>query len=385
MKKSKLKQKLKKFINSPGLFVNDSPLGDFIQIQTPQIQAEEQRNFSELQLLRQKAQNLQKQNESLAKQLNNEQQKHDALAQKLKAQSSAPTLFPCLGSPISNYLHASKNPDALISDLRGSLADDISKQTLDTFMERLRTITLAGYDYRQFVSLDIRGICNMSKMQYEVDAARLSADKKKNHCAYGFHMLPPDLQQLLLERSKGKDAIDGGAYDGQTAVMLVEDYGARSAHAFEPVSYELLNKEMKSREDIVCVNSGLYSEDRKDVSFTYFDDVLVGATMVFNKKNTAKGHVTKLDTYAEAHGLDIGCVKLDVEGVEYHAIAGMKEIIKKNKPLLLISVYHTGEDLFEIVPMLKELRSDYKFYMRHILPYSESIDFLRCEYLIYAV
>jgi ligand-binding sensor protein len=52
---------------------------------------------------------------------------------------------------------------------------------------------------------------------------------------------------------------------------------------------------------------------------------------------------------------------MDIEGFEYFAIKGGLETIKRDKPVLIICVYHTGKDFFEIPPMIQNAVPSYKF------------------------
>jgi hypothetical protein len=78
--------------------------------------------------------------------------------------------------------------------------------------------------------------------------------------------------------------------------------------------------------------------------------------------------VTSIDNFAK--DMDIGLIKLDIEGAESEVIEGALETIKKHKPLLIISIYHTPKDFFEIKPILENLNLGYKFMIRHLLPTS---------------
>ena len=72
----------------------------------------------------------------------------------------------------------------------------------------------------------------------------------------------------------------------------------------------------------------------------------------------------------------IGLIKMDVEGVEYNVVKGGLETIKRDKPVLLISLYHTAKDFFEIPPLLKDIVPDYQFRFMNIdivNPFSEKI------------
>jgi hypothetical protein len=46
------------------------------------------------------------------------------------------------------------------------------------------------------------------------------------------------------------------------------------------------------------------------------------------------------------------------------------EILKRDKPILLLSIYHRRDDLFKLQNYLMDLDLNYKFYIRH---YSLSI------------
>jgi hypothetical protein len=61
-------------------------------------------------------------------------------------------------------------------------------------------------------------------------------------------------------------------------------------------------------------------------------------------------------------------IKLDVEGLESEIIRGAIESIKKYKPVLLISIYHTPEDFFHIKPFIENLNLGYNFLVRKLAP-----------------
>lgn len=61
----------------------------------------------------------------------------------------------------------------------------------------------------------------------------------------------------------------------------------------------------------------------------------------------------------------VNFIKADVEGYELKMLQGAKEHIKKYKPKLAISIYHSPYDLFEIAEYIKTLVPEYKFKIRH--------------------
>ena len=58
-------------------------------------------------------------------------------------------------------------------------------------------------------------------------------------------------------------------------------------------------------------------------------------------------------------------IKMDIEGAEEKALLGCQKQIIKNKPKLLISVYHNHEDLWKIPRMISNMNPNYKFYLRY--------------------
>lgn len=78
----------------------------------------------------------------------------------------------------------------------------------------------------------------------------------------------------------------------------------------------------------------------------------------------------------EENGLEVGLIKLDVEGYELEALIGAKETIKKFKPVIVISVYHKGQDLFEVPKLVKNLVPEYKLRFLNLnaeSPFSERV------------
>lgn len=55
---------------------------------------------------------------------------------------------------------------------------------------------------------------------------------------------------------------------------------------------------------------------------------------------------------------------MDIEGFEPEAIQGAINTIKEQKPMLLIAIYHTLEEFYELKGYLEELNLGYKFAIR---------------------
>ena len=68
-----------------------------------------------------------------------------------------------------------------------------------------------------------------------------------------------------------------------------------------------------------------------------------------------------LDEFVEENNLNVGFIKIDVEGEEQNLLKGAINTIKTQKPIIYISIYHSPNDLFEIKPWIESLNLGYKF------------------------
>ena len=55
---------------------------------------------------------------------------------------------------------------------------------------------------------------------------------------------------------------------------------------------------------------------------------------------------------------------MDIEGAELPALQGAEHIIKKNKPKLAISIYHSDEDMLRLAEYIHELVPEYRLFIR---------------------
>lgn len=58
-------------------------------------------------------------------------------------------------------------------------------------------------------------------------------------------------------------------------------------------------------------------------------------------------------------------IKMDIEGAEYQALLGAKQVIKRDKPGLAISIYHNAVDYFRLAEQIKQFVPEYKLAIRH--------------------
>jgi FkbM family methyltransferase len=89
-------------------------------------------------------------------------------------------------------------------------------------------------------------------------------------------------------------------------------------------------------------------------------------------------HSGQTGSRISAEGLPIDCypidelfaddaltfIKMDIEGAEYDALRGAAEVIRRDRPILAICVYHNQSDIWRIPLFVHELVPDYKLYLR---------------------
>jgi len=70
----------------------------------------------------------------------------------------------------------------------------------------------------------------------------------------------------------------------------------------------------------------------------------------------------------------VSFLKADIESFELDMLRGAESVIKRDKPLLAICIYHNASDMFTIPLYIKELCSDYKFKIRqHAYDFAETV------------
>lgn len=192
-----------------------------------------------------------------------------------------------------------------------------------------------------------------------------------------------------LDYIKNKSIIDAGAYIGDTAIIL-SDYTTNNVYAFEPllVNYKIMKNiiELNNKKNIIPIYSALgeYNKDIYIDGSNNIDDNVYMLSMLNNKKisidkykgsnmesevydiyqyqdNMNKLKMVTLDKFVDENNIEVGLIKTDLEGFEKSFLKGAINTIKKQKPILVISIYHSYDDLLDIKPMIEELNLGYKF------------------------
>ena len=163
------------------------------------------------------------------------------------------------------------------------------------------------------------------------------------------------------ELLKGKVFIDVGAYVGDSALVM-RRYEPSKIYCFEPdpTNVRLMEKTFQINQvnDSIPVNKALGNSHSK---VRMQGGGVGGYIDLSNKTGNTEVEMITLDEFVEEKAIEVGLIKVDIEGAERFFLEGAKRTICSQKPVLLISIYHTIQDFFELKPMIEEWNIGYRF------------------------
>lgn len=103
-------------------------------------------------------------------------------------------------------------------------------------------------------------------------------------------------------------------------------------------------------------------------------------TTSFLSESNEQCPMDTLDNYVKKHKIKkVGLIKVDIEGAEQLFIQGALETIKRDRPIILMSIYHNYDDLMHIKPFFESLNLGYTFKIH------KPIDMLVTEILLICI
>lgn len=202
-------------------------------------------------------------------------------------------------------------------------------------------------------------------------------DKTISHAISTYGIWQHNIARVLLNLvQEGDKIIHLGGHLG-TFDLLMSDLVGENGRVvvYEPVpkTFKLLEKNinLNYRNNISAVNKGGYSESIKKYFNVHFDNT--GATKAYDeyKENLVEVSLVKLEE--EEILKELGhpnLIMMDIEGAEFHAYSGMKNLISNiNKPIM---IWEWGINLIkeqnlskngDYEALLNELDSDHEFFI----------------------
>ena len=220
-----------------------------------------------------------------------------------------------------------------------------------THYEKVRIVISSYKNRREMVEQCIKAgvreadIIDVSSVIYELTEGRIYFD----------NTVPMRLNDGVF--------VDGGCFDGSDTKRFLEHHQG-TALCFEPDERnidrirEKLSDCEKGRYRIIP--KGLWSESGR---LSFLSDGNVGSHVDITAQGAEKVEVGTID--AEVGKSKVSMIKMDIEGAELEALKGAQNIIRKDRPVLAISVYHKPEDIVEIPKYILSLHDGYRLFMRH--------------------
>lgn len=169
-----------------------------------------------------------------------------------------------------------------------------------------------------------------------------------------------------LDSVRNKHIIDAGGYVGDTA-LLFSSYTDKDIHVFEasPSNMDIIRETIRLNhlDNIVPVSKAL-GEKSGTATFSLGERNSCNSLVErpgYNYPDHIEVPVVTLDDYVRENDLEVGLIKVDIEGGEQMLLRGTVETIRTQHPILLISIYHSANDFFEIKPMIEKMCDKYTF------------------------
>lgn len=172
----------------------------------------------------------------------------------------------------------------------------------------------------------------------------------------------------------GDVVIDAGGCWGETSVYFAHEAGPKGAlvtFEFIPSNLAVLRRNLALNPHLAghfhIVENPVWSTSGKKL---YYVDWGPGSRVTddINKYHSWEGMVetVTIDQSLASLGLDrVDFIKMDIEGAELDALKGAEASIRKHRPKLAISLYHSPEDFDAIPRYLAGLNLGYRFYLDH--------------------
>lgn len=174
-------------------------------------------------------------------------------------------------------------------------------------------------------------------------------------------------EKIMPKLTENEFLVDCGAYNGNTIKNFM-DYTKnkfKKIVAFEPdkSNYKelinFINKVDKNiSKKIIPYPYGVGEIEEEKMFISGLG--MAGRFGIDSNSNNAK--IVTLDNILKNDSISF--LKLHVEGEEYRALKGGLKVIRKNRPIIIITIYHNMEGLWMVPRLLMEELEDYYYYHR---------------------
>lgn len=182
-----------------------------------------------------------------------------------------------------------------------------------------------------------------------------------------------------IECEPGDHVIDAGGCWGDTALYFAHKSGSSGkVYSFEFLedNLRIFHKNLSLNEslakNIQVIQNPVWSKSGEDVAIAANGPGTHISHDGASDKNLLKFKTVSIDDLVASGSIEkADFIKMDIEGAELSALKGAEQTIRRFKPKLAITVYHSLKDFWEIPEWLDSLGLGYKFYLRHFTIHSE--------------
>jgi FkbM family methyltransferase len=93
----------------------------------------------------------------------------------------------------------------------------------------------------------------------------------------------------------------------------------------------------------------------------------ISSSLSLGVKSEVSVPVTTLDKLFFEKNIPVSYIKIDLEGFDYQALAGARDLIEKNKPKIAVTTYHQYHHAEQMERYLRSIVPSYKIRIKGIL------------------
>lgn len=170
-------------------------------------------------------------------------------------------------------------------------------------------------------------------------------------------------QKEHTEIADGEILLDIGTAEGLFPLTVIDK--CKEIYLIEPsaIFANCLKKTFSEYSEKVIIHN--VAVGNQDGVIFFNEDSLDGNVSSKSLDNNKEINIRKIDTLF-SENQKITYLKADIEGFEQEMLKGAEETIKKNKPKIAITTYHTENDPNEIIALIKSFVPEYKYYVKGI-------------------
>lgn len=276
---------------------------------------------------------------------------------------------------------------AFIKNLMNGFPDEISKVSLETYLEQRFLAKIHG-DYNGVYPVTPPKITQNWRNErlnrhYTLPIIHSFDNASVQWFYYATYKLEQYAINGVVEAEKGDVVIDAGAFVGDTALYFAQKIGkSGKVYAFEPIKeiIELARQNIaeNNTESIIEIVPYALSDTTKILYFTNTssnskaidfenieNNINVELAKSVKKSDLMEIGAVSLDNFVEERNINkVDFLKADLQGADVDFVKGALKTIARDAPKCGLTVYHKRDDFITIPKLLMSARDDYVFYFR---------------------